>query len=45
MTTFWLERAYVDGRTVDALRVEITDGRFAAVEVDAEPGDANVAAP
>ena len=41
MTAHWLERAYVDGRTVDSVRVEIADGRFAAVEVGAEPGDAH----
>jgi formiminoglutamate deiminase len=36
-----LERAYVDGRTVDAVRVEIADGRFTAVQVGAEPGGVN----
>lgn len=41
MTTWWLERAYVDGRTVDSVRVEVEGGRFAAVEVGAEPDSAN----
>ncbi|MFP5254150.1 MAG: amidohydrolase family protein, partial [Actinomycetes bacterium] len=38
MTVYWLERAYVDGRTVDAVRVEIRDGRFAAVETGVHAG-------
>mgnify|MGYP006190064701 CR=1 FL=1 len=41
MNAWWLERAYVDGRTVESVRVEITDGRFVAVEIGADPGDAN----
>ena len=41
MTAYWLERAYVDGRTVESVRVEIADGRFATVEVGVELGDAN----
>jgi len=41
MTTYWLERAYVDGRTVDSVRVAVADGRFSSVEAGVEPGDAN----
>lgn len=41
MTAWWLERAYVDGRTVDSVRVEVADGRFTAVEAGADPGDAS----
>jgi formiminoglutamate deiminase len=37
---YWLERAYVDGRTVDAVRVEVADGRFTAVETGVDAGDA-----
>lgn len=41
MSTYWLERAYVDGRTLDAVRVEITGGRFTAVETGAAAAGAN----
>lgn len=41
MTTYWLERAYVDGRTVDAVRIEIADGRFTAVEAGVDAAGAS----
>jgi formiminoglutamate deiminase len=41
MTAYWLERAYVDGTTRDAVLVEIEDGRFRSVTVGAPPGNAN----
>ncbi len=31
MTSYWLERALVDGAVLDGVRVEIADGRFTAV--------------
>jgi formiminoglutamate deiminase len=41
VSAYWLERAYVDGRTVDGVRVEIADGRFAAVETGVDAAGAN----
>jgi formiminoglutamate deiminase len=39
MTSYLLERAWVDGRVRSTVRVEIEDGRFTAVEPDADrPG-------
>jgi formiminoglutamate deiminase len=37
VTAWWLERAYVDGRVQDAVRVEVEDGRFATVEAGGSP--------
>lgn len=39
MTTYVLERAYVDGGTRDDVAVTITDGRFTAVRLGADRGD------
>lgn len=36
MTSYLLERAWVDGSVRDAVRVEIEDGRFTAVDPDAQ---------
>ena len=41
MTTYWLERALVDGVVRDAVRVEIEDGLFTAVEVGDEQSGAD----
>lgn len=41
MTAYWLERAYVDGAVHDSVRVEIEDGSFTTVEVDAAPAGAD----
>ncbi|MGZ4444635.1 MAG: formimidoylglutamate deiminase [Nocardioidaceae bacterium] len=40
MTTYWLERAWVDGRTRDGVRVEIADGVFTRVDPD-QPASGN----
>ncbi len=41
MTTYSLERAFLDDRVLDDVEVEIVDGRFAAVRTDAEAGSPN----
>jgi formiminoglutamate deiminase len=41
MTSYWLERAVVDGDVHDAVRVDIRDGRFTAVRVGAAPDGAD----